>query len=163
MGIKTQSGSSLVEVMVGLFILAIGLLGILAMQAKSIQFNQSAYSYSQVVYLANNMAEQIQMNPDNITLFEGTPENSKDCSNAQCTLAELASWETEKWRNEVETFLPQGQASVEKLADQDYVLITVSFDDSRADKREIGESYADDEGNNATFTGRKEYKLLVGI
>jgi Prokaryotic N-terminal methylation motif len=54
-----QHGSSLLETMVSLFVLAIGLLGTLAMQTKSIQHNQNSYSYSQAIVLATDISERL--------------------------------------------------------------------------------------------------------
>ncbi|RZA01324.1 MAG: type IV pilus modification protein PilV [Moraxellaceae bacterium] len=63
-----QNGSSLIETMVSLFVLAIGLLGTLAMQTKSIQHNQNSYSYSQAIVLATDLNERLKTasNPDTV-------------------------------------------------------------------------------------------------
>ena len=66
---KIQSGSSLIEVVVALFVLAIGMLGVLSMQVKSMQFNQSAYYYSQAVYLANEILENMRSSPSNANTY----------------------------------------------------------------------------------------------
>lgn len=46
--------------MVSLFVLAIGLLGTLAMQTKSVQHNQNSYSFSQALVLANDLSERLR-------------------------------------------------------------------------------------------------------
>lgn len=56
----SQTGSSLVETMVSLFVLAIGLLGTLAMQTKSVQHNQNSYSFSQALVLASDLSERLR-------------------------------------------------------------------------------------------------------
>ena len=50
---KKQQGSGLLEVMIGLFVLAIGLLGMSSMQSKALRSNNTAYMYSQAIFLAN--------------------------------------------------------------------------------------------------------------
>lgn len=157
MGIKRQTGSSLVEVMVALFVLAIGLLGILAMQSKSMQFNQSAHVYSQAVYLANDIAERIRMNPGQASVYadtyDGAQQNpSTACIDAGCDSAGLAAWDKIEWNNLVGRILPAGNAVIEVVTGgtvPDHVKVEVSFDDSRSEGSE-------------TAT-RKTYALVVGL
>ncbi len=63
-----QHGSSLIETMVSLFVLAIGLLGTLALQTKSVQHNQNSYSYTQSIVLAVDLTERLRTasNIDNV-------------------------------------------------------------------------------------------------
>ena len=53
---------SLIEVMVAVFILASGLLGLGALQARSLQFNLSAHNRSIAADLATDLAERIRAN-----------------------------------------------------------------------------------------------------
>ena len=160
MRMQRQSGSSLVEVMVALFVLAIGLLGILAMQSKSMQFNQSAHVYSQAVYLANDIAERIRMNPAQALAYEGDAniydgvqqDPSAACIDASCDAASLAAWDKIQWNNLVGRILPAGNAVIDVVtggAVPDHVKVEVSFDDSRSEGSE-------------TAT-RKTYALVVGL
>lgn len=57
-----QKGMSLVEVMVAVAILASGLLGLGALQARSLQFNFSAHNRSIAADLATDLAERIRAN-----------------------------------------------------------------------------------------------------
>lgn len=103
-----EVGSSLIEVVVALFVLAIGMLGVLSMQVKSMQFNQSAYYYTQAVYLANQILENMRSSPGAantylIGLDESTPSISKNCSasGVTCTPAELRNFNLKIWRDNV--------------------------------------------------------------
>lgn len=163
-----QSGSSLVEVMVALFVLAIGLLGVLALQAKSMRFNQSAHSYSQAVYLANSLAERVSVNPSQASEYEkedadATVSASTECDSQGCTAQQLAQWDLKHWIDEITETLPAGKGVVEPVPDADptHLRITVSFDDSRSDSREPGEAVDGTVDNN--YTGRQEYSILVGL
>lgn len=60
--IGSQQGSSLVEVMVAIFILGAGLLGLGALQARSIMMNQSAYYRSVAADLAYDLADRVRAN-----------------------------------------------------------------------------------------------------
>lgn len=157
MGSKTERGSSLVEVMVALFVLAIGLLGILAMQSTSMRFNQSAYSYSQAVYLANDMAEKIRANFAQANNYGGPiPNEGTNCEATTCNAADLITWDKYEWNERVLEALPLGEAAIEAepAGAPTHLRITVSFDDSRVDERTPGEG---------DYTGRQAYVLVVGL
>lgn len=132
-----ESGSSLIEVVVALFVLAIGMLGVLSMQVKSMQFNQSAYYYSQAVYLANEILENMRSSPGVadaylIGLDETAPTISKNCSatGVTCSPTELRDFNLKKWRENIESALISGKSSVQRVGD--FYAITVQFDDTRS-------------------------------
>lgn len=153
MGTLKQTGSSLVEVMVALFVLAIGLLGILAMQSKSMQFNQSAHVYSQAVYLANDIAERIRNNAGVAASYivdaDSEVTAATNCKSNPCTPANLAEWDVQEWKALVDKALPGGKAAIQSVASGGAVKVEVSFDDSRSEGSE-------------TET-RKTYALVVGL
>ena len=137
----------MIEVMVALFVLAIGLLGMLAMQTKSIQYNQSAYAYSQAAYLANDMVERIRRFPDRASVadyeaaaiapsadddFDAADVNQSCRANA-CSNAELIAQDKLIWATNVRNFLPGGRATIDlvNVAARDYLRVNVSFVDDK--------------------------------
>jgi len=135
---KNQAGTSLIEMMVALFVLAIGLLGVLSMQVKSMQFNQSAYYYAQAVYLANDILESMRSSPAQadtylLDLTDVTPASSKNCetSNEVCSTAEMRDWTLNQWRTNVSNTLSAGRSAVS--SNGNFYTITVQFDDSRSE------------------------------
>lgn len=132
-----EVGSSLIEVVVALFVLAVGMLGVLSMQVKSMQFSQSAYYYSQAAYLANQILENMRSTPGIanaylIELDESSPDASKNCSasGVTCTTTELRDFNLKNWRTSVESTLVSGKSSVQRVGD--FYAITVQFDDTRS-------------------------------
>ncbi len=132
-----EVGSSLIEVVVALFVLAVGMLGVLSMQVKSMQFSQSAYYYSQAAYLANQILENMRSTPGIahaylIGLDESAPAASKDCSasGVTCSATELRDFNLKNWRTSVEATLVSGKASVQRVGD--FYAIIVQFDDTRS-------------------------------
>lgn len=164
MGNQIQRGSSLVEVMVALFVLAIGILGVLAMQSKSMQYNQSAYTYSQAVYLANDIAERIRGNIDTaassyangIPATEGTDCRVATLAALNCTQAQLIAWDLYNWNDKIKRTLPSGQGAVATttMNERNFLKISVSFDDSRSDGSQLSIGTAD-------HTGRQDYSLVI--
>ena len=59
----TQSGFSLIEVLVSILVLMVGILGVAAMQMVSFQTNQSAYARSHAIYIAQDIFDRMRANP----------------------------------------------------------------------------------------------------
>lgn len=153
-----EKGSSLIEVLVSLFILAIGLLGILGMQVKSVQFTQSADAYTRAMNLANDIAERIRTNPKNVSAYASEtipttePTSCKTGTigtSAACSATDLVKWDLFSWSNTVKNSLPVGTGSIslKTQGSKNYLQVIVSFDDSRA--------------NSTAGPARKHYTLLV--
>lgn len=66
-----NKGFSLIEVMVTLVLTTIGILGMVAMQGRSIQYTQDSVQRNAAVMLASDFVEIIRANPE--ALFEKTP------------------------------------------------------------------------------------------
>lgn len=60
--LKTLKGFSLVEVMIAVFVLAIGLLGIAGLQITSIKSNHTALLHTQVTQLASDLSDRMRAN-----------------------------------------------------------------------------------------------------
>ncbi len=132
-----QLGSTLMEVMVGVFILGVGLIGVLVMQIQSNKYNQSTYYYTQAAYLANEIAESLRANSSvqnsySLLLSDVTPTAAVDCSLVanNCSASQLRDWNLNKWRNNVISNLPAGKSSI--VSDGTFFTITVQFNDGRA-------------------------------
>ncbi len=61
----TQSGFTMMEILVTLLILAIGLLGIAALQFKAMRYSNDAFRRSQVTFLAYEIADRMRINKKN--------------------------------------------------------------------------------------------------
>ena len=64
-----QYGASLIEVMITIFILGFGLLGVAMIQDRIHLLNQESYQRGQALVLANDMAERINANRDNAASY----------------------------------------------------------------------------------------------
>ena len=103
----TQNGASLLEVMIALFVLAVGLLGVFAMQAESMKLNQQAYSSSQAMFLANDAVERMRVNMVSLT---GEQQLAPTVARV---FPEFESWKTEVF--EVSKQLPGGDSTIEAI------------------------------------------------
>lgn len=126
-----QNGSSLIEVMIALFVLAIGMLGVLAMQTSSIKLSRTSTSYSQASILATDIIEAMRSTPNNLNAyaitFNATAPNLPNCTNKGtiCDSAQIAQWNLASWRRNVVELLPSGDSQIE--VDGDKATVSVRF------------------------------------
>ena len=59
------------EILVTMLVMAVGLLGIAALQFKGLQYNHDAYVRSQVNFLAYDIADRIRLNRANAASYIG--------------------------------------------------------------------------------------------
>jgi len=133
---SSQKGSSLIETIIALFVMAIGVLGVLSMQIKSVQFNNNAHLYTQASLLASDIYEAMQSTPEladtYIMYYEDEAPSATDCgSAATCSSAEIVDWNKAKWRGNVENLLPSGKSEISRVSDQLVIRIeyAMGFDD----------------------------------
>lgn len=102
----SQRGAGLIEVMVTVLILSTSLLGLAALQARSLQYNHSAYLRSQANILAYDLLDRIRINRPNITSYSLTVD-----ANAP-TGTQLASIDMREWREDIAAALPDGKGGI---------------------------------------------------
>lgn len=134
-----QKGVGLIEVMVSALILAIGLLGVAGLQAKSLRYNQSAYLRTYATMLAYDMMDRIRSNRAlaiSSNIYDVNKSDAIDSSvncqttSANCSRTNLALYDIKQWRDNLATYLPSGQGSIDKSGTNSF-LITIEFDESR--------------------------------
>ncbi|MGH1471402.1 MAG: type IV pilus modification protein PilV [Cellvibrionaceae bacterium] len=124
--IKAESGFSMIEMMISLLILAIGLLGQMALQMTSVSSNQSSYYRSQASIIANDFTDRMRLNADAIKAglanydslsIDATSTNtSPGCAAAGCTAADLALLDIFELQETLSASIPSGAVTVEKDA-----------------------------------------------
>jgi type IV pilus assembly protein PilV len=109
-----QSGFSLIEVLFGMLILAIGILGMVSMQINSKRIGHDALQRSIATNLAQDMIERMRINRTELGSYVGasgissgaitlggaaiaTSKPSSDCTISTCTPAELAAYDLWEW------------------------------------------------------------------
>lgn len=124
-----HNGSSLIEVMIALFVLAIGLLGVLAMQTRALQMNKNSYQYSQATILAADIYEAMLAAPSSAgsyTVSYGAsipPKPACIATDANCLPSEIADWNKHHWLTNIQNLLPGGEGQIERAAlDREYVI-----------------------------------------
>ncbi|MYM64590.1 type IV pilus modification protein PilV [Pseudomaricurvus sp. HS19] len=143
---KRQSGFSMLEVLIAILVLAIGLLGVSAMQLSSLKVNQGAYYRSQAVMVASEVLDRLRANRD---AYLGGAYDGADTSGivpgaqacvtdaAGCTDAAQASQDIREWAayfndlagvgNSFRPLLPGGRVQVVRDVLTNNVTVTVSW------------------------------------
>lgn len=156
--IQYSCGATLLEMMISLFVMGVGMLGILGLQSQAMRFNHQAYSYSQAVFLAQDILESMRGNSDVAATYQipmgNDVGNSKSCEgiNVNCSAQEMRDWDIQRWRNDIKQRLPGGQSSIEVNGDS--YTINIEFNIIETDE---------ENPVNTTETKRQTYTLNAGI
>ncbi|HEY7773913.1 MAG TPA: type IV pilus modification protein PilV [Marinagarivorans sp.] len=110
-----QIGASLLEVLIALFILGVGLLGVLAMQAESFKYNQQSYGSTQALFMANDAVERMRTN-----LLTLTKEQQATPTKAQV----FPDADLNEWKANVSQSVPGGVGTVDPVGSSFKVTIT---------------------------------------
>lgn len=105
--LQKQSGISLIEVLVSMLIVAFGVLGLAALQARAMNSEFESYQRSQAVILADDMVERIRMNRSAMGTFKnisnstdgsgylgtaGSGSYTLDCTSTAQAAQDLCAW-----------------------------------------------------------------------
>lgn len=143
MNIRSQQGLSMIEVLVALFILAIGIMGQMAMQMTSLASSQSSYYRSQAAAIANDFADRIRLNPDgaadpdpgapynysNAVINEETNHTEPDCHSAGCEYRDQVLMDIYEIQQSLKARIPSGALSLEDLGAVYRITISWSAED----------------------------------
>lgn len=112
----SQRGISLIEVLVTLFVLSIGLLGIAGLQSTGLQAGTTATQRSLAVFHSQEIIERMRANrsmvPDYAT---ATPTDANNCADSGsdtqsqvCTPAQLVQDDLFRWNKAIQAAFPTG-------------------------------------------------------
>jgi len=140
-----QRGATMIEVMVALFLLAIGLLGVLSLQNTSQRSNQSAMYSSVAVLLARDMANRLSVYDDPFVDtddkdFDNTDTDSingaSSCS-SNCNKGAVLNMDKGAWAQAVKTRLPGGRGTI-NVTNEGVHQVVVMWDDLLTGADETG-------------------------
>lgn len=124
-----QRGATLIEVLIAMFILAIGLLGLAGLQAVSTQSNQGASYRSQATILASDIVERMRTNRTQALAGNYTTSTFPISSNSHRVEGTQAQRDLAEWLNNLANSLPQGTGTI--LTDSNIITISIRWDDGR--------------------------------
>ncbi len=98
---RPARGVSLIEVLIAMLVLAIGLLGLAALQAQGLRFSNDALVRTQATALASDLLDRMRANRDNAadyaaadlaTIFAGADPNARRCASTVSVANDLLCW-----------------------------------------------------------------------
>lgn len=100
---KSQSGVTLIEVLVAVLVLSVGLLGVASLQMYGLRYNQSAYLRSQAAVLAYDIVDRMRANTNGVSAGYYDSVNTAslpadpNCIKTGCTNQQLANHDIREW------------------------------------------------------------------
>lgn len=114
---RRQRGVTLLESMIAIVLVALGVLGILGMQLRTLADTQTAVRRAQAIRLIEDLGERIKANPTSLTAAvlanyaaagsDPPPDCASGCGPAAMALADIA-----QWKANVAATMPLGEATV---------------------------------------------------
>lgn len=115
--LQPQRGITLIESLVAIVVMALGILGILGVQMRTLTDTQTTVRRAQAIRLIEDIGERMKVNPNALanfnaylTGFDATP-NVPNCSSG-CGAGQLAAYDVAVWKRTVRENLPLGKASI---------------------------------------------------
>lgn len=139
---QRQRGITLLESLIAIVVTALGILGILGVQMRTLTDTQTSMRRAQAIRLIEDLSERMKVNPNSLnaintyvqtwTAIPPTAAATTLCEAGNaCTQAQLAEYDIREWKRLVERTLPLGNASTFlALADGDATNI--------ANRRQLG-------------------------
>ena len=147
--LQAQQGVGLIEVLIAVLILTVGILGMVGLQVRTLQFSQETLLSSQAQMLAYELTDQIRANRTFASSYAvnygETVTATANCSSASCTPAQMALYDLSQWKANVLASLPGGDCKVERdtSGTRPFFTISVRFQDTKLDKALAGGTGAD--------------------
>ncbi len=121
---RRSSGFSIIEVLVALLVLAIGLLGLAALQAQGLRFNHDAYVRTQATNLAYDIIDRMRANRTNVAAYTAAdPGLACDPTDASVNM------DLSCWYESLDAALPGGNGFITSNATANFYDITVRWID----------------------------------
>ncbi|RYH50944.1 MAG: type IV pilus modification protein PilV, partial [Alcaligenaceae bacterium] len=115
--VSRQHGITLIESLVAIIVMALGIMGIVGVQMRTLADTSTTVRRAQAIRLIEDLSERIRVNPNGlanlasyVSVFSAAPAPGS-CSSG-CDHATLASYDIASWKKSVRDALPLGQAEV---------------------------------------------------
>lgn len=119
-----QNGTTLLEILVSLIVIALGLLGLASLQAVSLRSNNIAYYRSQATILAYDIVDRMRAN--RTAAVQASSYNTA-FGTLVSTDTGVAGADVNEWKLNIAQVIPAGQGQVTVLADGT-ALIAIRWD-----------------------------------
>jgi len=127
---KTQTGFTLLEILVAIVVLSLGLLGLAGLQAATLRNNQIAYYRAIAIQQTYDMADRIRANQAGVKAGNYNNPAATHHACAPCVSSkEMAEEDFYQWNNNNARMLPAGIGTVVSGANGSFV-VTISWNEN---------------------------------
>lgn len=110
--LHSQRGATLIESLVSLIILAIAIIGMLGVQARTLMDTNTAAGRTQAMLLIDDLSARIKGNPGgyaalaNYVLDDTRTTGATDCGGTACDATALAAYDLDSWQGNIQSSMP---------------------------------------------------------
>jgi type IV pilus assembly protein PilV len=157
---RKSAGFTLLELLVTLFVVAIGVLGTASLQALSLKMAQAGQLRSQAVIAGLDLLERIEANNPAAVAGSYAPATiptsfAKDCATTFCQPSELATYDLVQFITGLQAQLPGASATV-TVAGAGTVTYTIQIDWEERIAKGVGTTVDTGVTSNVGATGKTE-------
>ncbi len=124
-----QVGFTMTEILVAVFVLSLGMLGLGALQVTATRSSQSSYYRTQATLMAVDMLERMRVNvlesrsgSYDIVFADASPGPELCVGPARnCSSIEISRFDLDEWLNRLAAELPQGDGQIVTTEDTSFV------------------------------------------
>lgn len=120
--LQRQRGLTLIESLVAIFVAALGVLGIIGVQMRTLSDTQTTVRRAQAIRLIEDLSERMKVHPNALSVLSDytsgwttslpTPDAGRDCGSNTCNMSQLAAYDLAEWKQSVQRSLPLGDANL---------------------------------------------------
>lgn len=142
----SQRGISLIESMVAIVVMALGILGIVGVQLRTLSDTQTGVRRAQAIHLIEDLSERIKVNPNALLNIGGyamawgtNPTGAPDCKAIACTTAQIIQYDLQEWKRLVNnTLAPQANTAAAATALTDATIFIPADETVASNRRQLG-------------------------
>ncbi len=164
---NSQEGYLLIEAMITVGVLAIGLLGVSAMQLSSLKSGVSAVQRGEAAFLVGAMTDRMRANTYGV--YAGYYDNLTPSSIIQTTdissASERAQYDFDMWRKEIDTLFStnvSAEGSIDCVSSTNCI-VEISWEDDRANSKLQNEYLNLNDANASNDIASPKYKHVVSV
>ena len=149
-----QRGISLIESLVAIVVMALGLLGILGVQMRTLADTQTGVRRAHAIRLIEDLSERIKSQPNALGHLggyarawdsSGALNTSINCKTNACTPADMVTYDLNRWMESVRAAMPLGDATVflpknNSTTDPRQLAVMISWRESEVQGKTVAET-----------------------
>lgn len=153
--VHRQQGTTLVEVLVSVLLLAVAVIGFAALQVRALSTTNTAVYRAQAVGIAQELGEKVRANYSQLAGYRGANWDAlpaQDCQAIACTPAQLVSYDIRSSKILAAAALPNGKVAARPCASVNALMcIYVSWNETTTANTGVANACGANSGSYASL------------